>query len=368
LGDTNHHITVFYTTIVFRNSYRDKYNNVMFVYFTSCTNNNMNPIILTHADTDGICSGALLKKVYPQAEVFFTKPVSLLADLEFVKRKEILISDIAINKRDAKKIFDFINKKGLNVMWFDHHPLPSNIKETDIKGFNYISSDASTSENVFRYFENKVLETDKVSFVPLKPEDVWLAIYGAIGDYETETTFVKKHLLNWDMRALYFEASSLVLGIKDEKFDNYNAKRAIVNILSSGKNPSEIPGLVLSAKNVIKREFVLYELIKSNVQVFENIGYVTRIPHFGFRGPSALFSATATKKPLGLCVFTTERYIDITMRSPNKGIPLNLLAETAAEEVGGSGGGHPTAAGARIPPNTLEKFLEKINQLLSKYI
>ncbi len=314
------------------------------------------PLILSHADTDGICSAALLKKAYPQTKVFFTKPVSLLSDLKEINQKEIIIADIAINKRDSEEIFNLIKRKSLDVTWFDHHPLPAKLSEI-AKTCNFITGDASTSELVFRYFENK-----------LTPESIWLAIYGAIGDYETETDFVKKHILNWDARALYFEASTLVLGIKDKKFDNYNTKRDIVSSLAFGKNPSEISNLVLSAKKVVKQEFILYELIKNNVQVFGDLAYVTRIPHFGFRGPSALFAATATKKELGLCVFTTEKYIDITMRSPNRKIPLNLLAEKAAEPIGGSGGGHPTAAGARIPTGSLEKFLEKTNELLQKYI
>ncbi len=314
------------------------------------------PLILTHADTDGICSAALLKKVYPQSKVFFTKPVSLLADLKEIKQKEIFISDIAINKRDSQKILDLIKRKNFDITWIDHHPLPAKLSEiTNI--CNFITGDASASELVFRYFEKQ-----------LSPESIWLAIYGAIGDYETETEFVKKHILNWDVRALYFEASALVLGIKEYGFDNYNAKREIVNILASGKNPSEIQGLVFSAKKVVKQEFILYDLVKKSVQIFGDLAYVTRIPHFGFRGPSALFAATATKKQLGLCVFTTEKYIDITMRSPNKKIPLNTLAEKAAEPIGGSGGGHPTAAGARIPIGTLDKFLEKTNELLVKYI
>jgi len=313
-------------------------------------------IILTHADTDGLCSAALIKKVYPQSKVFFTKPVSLLADLKEIGQKEIFISDIAINKRDAEKIFELIKKKGLNITWFDHHPLPLKLSEVS-STCNFITGDASTSEIVFRYFEKQI-----------NPESIWLAIYGAIGDYETETDFVKKHMANWDARALYFEASTLVLGIKDQKFDNYNSKREIITSLASGKNPSELSNLVLSAKKVVKQEFVLYELIKKNVKTFGELAYVTRIPHFGFRGPSALFAATATKKELGLCVFTTENHIDITMRSPNKEIPLNMIAEQAAEPLGGCGGGHPTAAGARIPIDGLEKFLEKTNALLAKYI
>ena len=318
----------------------------------------MKTIILTHADCDGLCSAALLKSVYPEAEVFFTKPVSLLVDLKFLSKKydQIFISDIAINKRDSEEIIDFLKTNKSEITWFDHHIAPPTIKKENIS-CKYISDlDASTSEIVYRNYQNQ-----------LPKEKVWLAIYGAIGDYSAESEFVKEWMKNWDVRALYFEVSTLVLGIKEEKFNNYGAKRKIVSALSQGKNPSETPGLVDSAKKAVSKEFELYKIIKKISKVYKNLAYADKIPHFGFRGPSALFAATATGKQVGLSVFTTDRFIDITIRSSNPKIPLNIIAEKSAESVGGSGGGHPTASGCRIPTGTLEKFLEKVNEVLEKY-
>ena len=319
----------------------------------------MTALILTHADCDGLCSAALLKSAYPQSEIFFTKPVSLLVDLEELSRKygQIFISDIAINKRDAKEILEFLRKTSAEITWFDHHIVPSTIKQPEIKCNYHNDLKASASEIIYRFYQKK-----------LPQEKVWLAIYGAVGDFVAESEFVKTWLKDWDARALYFQVSTLVLGIKEDQFNAYTAKRKIVDQLSKGKNPSDIPGLVGAATKAVKREFDLYAIIKSRSKKSGNIGYAQDIPHFGFRGPSALFAATATSSPVGFSVFSTDRYIDITIRSPDPKIPLNILAEKSAEFVGGSGGGHPTASGARIPPNTFEKFLEKANEIWKGYL
>ena len=43
-------------------------------------------LILTHGDSDGICSGAIAKTAYPDAYVYFTNPVSLLDELKPYRR------------------------------------------------------------------------------------------------------------------------------------------------------------------------------------------------------------------------------------------------------------------------------------------
>ena len=62
----------------------------------------MKTTILTHADCDGLCAGAIALAKFPDADVFFTKPVSFLYDFRDTKAERIVICDIALTKSHAK--------------------------------------------------------------------------------------------------------------------------------------------------------------------------------------------------------------------------------------------------------------------------
>lgn len=319
----------------------------------------MSTTILTHADPDGICAGAVALSMFPDSRVFFTRPTSFLPDLLHTDADKIIVTDIALTKQDAPKLVDLFTKRmqeGIDILYFDHHIIPKTTTKDRVSKSLAVyahSNEASASELVYRYFMKD-----------LPSERVWLAIYGAIGDYSDDTPFVKERMLNWDRRALFFEVSSICLGIKNDEFADYSGKRRIVRALARGSNPSEIPGLVKSAKKAVNREFDLYELVKAKAQVNGKIGYVKDVPTFGFRGPSALFAANVRKTRFGVSAHTRQRYVDITMRTRDYSIKLNVLADKAAESVGGSGGGHASAAGAKIPLGTFRKFMDELNRLL----
>ena len=317
----------------------------------------MKTLIMSHTDCDGLCSAAIVLSKFPESAIFFTKPVSFLSDLQDSDAAKIIICDIAITKSDAKAVASLLESKGRKseIMYFDHHELPAGLRDKDIKISKYVhQQNVCTSELVYRNLNSGLPE-----------ERIWLALYGAIGDFEDDSPYIKDKILSWDRRALYFEVSTLILGIKNKEFDNYDAKRRIVRMLSKGLNPSDVPGLVKSAKEAVTREFELYDYIKSNARKKGKVGYVEDVPHFGFRGPSALFSATVTNSQVGLCAYDRKEYIDVTARKRGGDIQLNRLMEKAAEMVGGSGGGLPSAAGARIPSGKWEKFLQNVNSILS---
>ena len=63
-------------------------------------------LILTHGDSDGICSGAIAKTAYPDAYVYFTSPVSLLEKLNLIEDVEtLIICDIAIDERYCSETY-----------------------------------------------------------------------------------------------------------------------------------------------------------------------------------------------------------------------------------------------------------------------
>ncbi len=315
--------------------------------------------ILTHADPDGICAGAIALAQFPGSRVFFTRPTSFLSDLEDCESSRIVVTDIALTKQDARKILNLFKDRkaaGKEIHYFDHHIIPKTVKKTALTAAltTYVHSrKASASELIYRHYMDD-----------LPRERVWVALYGAIGDYSDDTPFARERIKNWDRRALFFEVSTICLGIKNDEFADYSGKRRIVRTLARGDNPSDIEGLVKSAKKAVNREFDLYEVIKQKAQIFGKIAYVKDVPTFGFRGPSALFAATVKNARFGISAHTRQRYVDITMRTRDYSIKLNEIADKAAEAVGGSGGGHASAAGAKIPKGTFRKFLEELAKQL----
>lgn len=316
----------------------------------------MKSLILTHADADGICAGALALAAFPKSGIFFTKPVSFLHDLRNSRADRIVICDIALTKRDAPQILEELSARKSKILYFDHHPIPKTVNKKDVyKAIDTYVHDqsVSSSELVYRHFQNEIPR-----------ERVWIAIYGAIGDYTENTKFVRERIKNWDRRALYFEVSALTLGMKRDEFTLYDAKRKIAETLARGKNPSDVSGLVMAAKKAVNDEFELYEEVKKEARAHGKIGFVKDIRSFGFRGPAALFAATATDKPMGLSIHTRKTYLDITARTRDYELALGILMEKAAELVEGSGGGLRHAAGARIPLKALDKFLDEVNGMI----
>ncbi len=316
----------------------------------------MKTVILCHADCDGMCAGAIAKARFREADIFFTKPVSFYHDLKNTNAERIVICDIAVTRSHAAEIAALIEEKSRTseVLYFDHHELPGNMKDSDIRATKYVhKANVSASEIIYRHYQRDIPK-----------ERVWVALYGAIGDYEDDTPFAQEKIASWDRRALFFEVSTLILGIKNREFDNYNAKRHIVKTMANGENPSDVPGLVKSAKVAVTREFELYDFVKEHARKRGKVGLIVNMPRFGFRGPAALFAATVTDCNIGLCVYDRERHVDVTARKRNSDVALNRLMESAAAHVGGSGGGHSEAAGARVPPGKLDEFLDKMNEEL----
>src|SRR5665647_838405 len=91
-------------------------------------------LILTHGDSDGICSGAIAKTAYPDAYVYFTSPVNLLDKLSLIEDVEtLIICDIALDERHCSRLYPLLNEfaEKCNLYYIDHHPLPNNYGKED---------------------------------------------------------------------------------------------------------------------------------------------------------------------------------------------------------------------------------------------
>ena len=309
--------------------------------------------ILTHGDCDGICSAAIALAANPGAHIFFSHPYGLLEDLEETEEGDrVIICDIAISESHAEELlkkFSAITHRG-ELIYIDHHPLPREFKVEDLAGRVVHSLGSSASELAYSLFYSRL--------------DVMysrLAIYGAIGDYLDDTPFIKRLLERWDKRALYFESGLLVQAIEGRRRD-HELKRSIVSNLAMNIPPSFDPRLVELAVQHSHREEIAIRELKGRVKRIGEIAYILNFP-FSL-GKTATYIRGLADVKVGVAGEERKGMIDMSLRTNDPEIDLNELLRQITLKFDGSGGGHPEAAGARIPKERFRDFLEELNKNL----
>src|SRR3989304_4283602 len=79
--------------------------------------------IIAHEDADGICSAALARMTDPTSRVFFSRPCSLLHDLDQMDTKrDLAVLDLALCELVKEQIVSRLSRWGGKVLYIDHHP------------------------------------------------------------------------------------------------------------------------------------------------------------------------------------------------------------------------------------------------------
>ncbi|WP_094228506.1 DHHA1 domain-containing protein [Methanolobus psychrotolerans] len=314
---------------------------------------NNSTLILTHGDSDGVCSGAIAKSAYPDSDVYFTSPMGILDELQLADGYEnIIICDIAVDEGKCVDLFRRLEELAVNsvITYIDHHPLPEKCINAD-----WMHNDLTVCSSELTY---KVLEKR------LDRDMRRVAIYGAIGDYYDNTPSVKEWLRDWDKRSLFFQAGTLIQALIYSG-RNYDFKRKVLLPLSHDIIPTEIPNVLKYAKEGAILEENLRIHVKSEVKTLENLAYV--VDPNGYMSKSAIYAASYGGKDVGLSAEYRHkrRVYDMSLRSRDT-VDLNRLLRRVAPQFGGSGGGHASAAGARIPKESFEAFLREFDKAIGE--
>ena len=316
--------------------------------------------ILAHGDADGICSAALVKTRFPEAEIWFTRPITLLRDLKEIELgAAVFILDIAISETHKAQIFQRMRELAQRdeVVYIDHHPLPPDTLKEDVPATQLVHTiGSSASELTFRLFQHE-----------LDPDLDRVALWGAIADYAEGTELVRDGLSKYDRRTIYMEAGLLSQALGEAAGD-YHYKREVVLKLSQGVPPSEISEIVNRALIATKREWEVWRYVRDHATREGNIAIVYDLPS-GSLGKAALYALGMTGADVGLCTRKDERDVDISIRRRvGVQIDLNELLRSITARIGGSGGGHAGAAGATIPVEFFSTFLETLKKEISPVI
>ncbi len=307
----------------------------------------MNTLILTHGDCDGICCGALALAACGRADVRFTNPIALPADLKHARGYDrVIVTDVALDIGLAATVKAELGglSDGREIAYIDHHPLPP--------GFTapWLVHDTNACGSLLTFDRfRRALDRDLSR----------VAMYGAIGDFRDGTPLADALVRQWDKRSLYYQAGILSQGIEIER-RNYDYKRTLVERLSRNALPSEIDDLAHKAMVASRLEEGLRQRVQGTVEQMRNIAYVVNPD--GFISKAAIYARIYGDRPVGVCAeFRESKHaFDLSVRTIAC-LDLNVLLNDAAARCGGHGGGHPMAGGGRIPAGCLKKFLADLD-------
>ncbi|RLI49677.1 MAG: hypothetical protein DRO73_05610 [Candidatus Thorarchaeota archaeon] len=314
----------------------------------------MHAVVLTHGDVDGITSGAIGLLAFPGADLYFTRPSQIHADLYRVARDRpdvVSVSDIALNTMRFDDIIRALSRfpRETSIHWTDHHPMAAKYKRRlsqRVEMFHQIGPCAA--ELMYRKFADRLPE-----------HALRLALYGAIADYCDNTPFVRRHFEDFDKRTLYLEAGLLVQALQE--IDYRRESKDLTWELTLGIEPSSMNNIVDLAMKATRVEHEVFRYVQSHARKVGPVGYVLDMPVHGYRGKSAKFAAYFTDSMIGISARSSEDEVDVSIRRRNSKIDLNrLLSRVISSFTNAQGGGHPAACGASMKRSDFPRFLQLI--------
>lgn len=308
--------------------------------------------IITHGDTDGICSGAIALSAFRDARVYFSHPAGLAEDLRQVDG-DFLICDIAIPQHSLGGVMEQLRRleaAGHSGTYIDHHPLPMGFVEADFPAELVHSLISCVAEQTYTRFENS-----------LGRDLSRVAIYGAIGDYLDNTHEIQRLLIGWDKRHLYLEAGLLIEYI-DSIGRNHDLKRRLVQFLSTNHLPSSDEVLVHKAISEALKDEWMRTKVKELVKLDGGVAYLLDADWSLSKG--AIYARAEADAKVGIGAETRNGFVEMSLRTPSDAIDLNRIVSEITPALGGSGGGHAKAAGARVPLEKWQQFLSDLNSAI----
>jgi oligoribonuclease NrnB/cAMP/cGMP phosphodiesterase (DHH superfamily) len=322
-----------------------------------------NPLFYYDNDADGLCAFLLLRRFinrgkgvairsYPELNKEYAKRVEELnADYVFVLDKPLM----------SQEFVDEVVKKGIPLIWIDHHDM----KETDkIKGEGL---------HVYNSAKGKVVGEggEPVSYlaykVTEKEEDRWIALMGCISDHylpDFASDFAKDNPELWNKRvkkpfdALFeTEIGKVALALNFGLMDSTTHIVHLQNYLIRCKNPGEVFAESEGNKSFREKYYEVKKKYESFVSKAEE-DTTGKIIFFEYGGDLSISSEIANviyhkyPKKIVVVAYKKGNVANVSARGKN----VRAMLENVLKKVEGHGGGHEDAVGARVSVSDLGKF------------
>ena len=309
--------------------------------------------IIAHEDADGVCSASLLRMTDPTSRIFFSKPCSLLRDLDQMDtRRDLAVVDIALCELAKEPIVSRLSRWSGPVLYIDHHP-GTEASFSHHRNVKVVAGDVSSAELTFGHLNSR-----------LRREAERVMLMGAIGDYSDLTPLCVERLNRWDKRSIFLQAGFLCGALEVTRPD-HEFHRQIVDLLANCRPPSDDSRIVGFAVKASELEEEFRRRVEKEAKKEGRIGVAYDL--HGPAGKGATYAGAATGSSIGAYVDRDIRRgtADISFRVLDRTMDMNVILRKIAPPLGATGGGHPYACGARVPLEKLDELFGAINTELA---
>lgn len=324
-----------------------------------------NPLFFYDNDVDGLCSFLILRRALDRGKGVVIKSFPDLKK-QYTKKIDELNPDaiIILDKADLSKEFaNHAEEKNIPILWIDHHKTKTDA--TTIKKTSYYTSYPSAEP--VSYITQKIFN---------RPEDIWLATIGCIGDVYMPDFAEQFAEQNPDLLPKNIDAftalQTTTLGKIARKL-NFGLMDTTTNILKLIKylfkatTPYDILEENPSTKQFHKRSNQLEEFLQKQIRKAEsNFDPKSKILFFTYSGNTSMSSEISNRLAflhpdhLIIVAFLRPEKANISVRGKDA---LEITKAATKNILGATGGGHKEATGAMVPISDFRKFKENIVQL-----
>lgn len=318
------------------------------------------PLCFSHSkDVDGLASAAIVKMA-TDAEVGLVNYGDLIENLKVVKdTDQVYICDLGLNETLREPFLNEVEriKRFAAVTYIDHHPLEPEWRKKLVDVGIELEHSLDECTAVLAYMKFRSIVKRRASV---------LAAYGAITDFMDDRLVAKKIISRHDRQFVLLESTLLsyaLVGAGDDKA----FRGRVVEELSALKFPHEIEGVVeYSRRGLEATAHLMSEVAEKGVKGDWTAHMEAKE---GSTGTVANLLIGAFDVPVGVAYryIRDEDIYEVSLRESYDGeFDLGKIVSMVTRIIGGSGGGHKKACGARIPSALLKEFLDMVEFELDK--
>ena len=323
-----------------------------------------NPIFFFDNDGDGLCSFLLLQRYIGRGKGvamksadsgnYFKKVIELNADYIFILDKPVV----------SEKFFEEVRQVNIPVVWIDHHE-NNNIPDF-VNYYNPLLNKGKTNEPV----------TELCYRIAEKKDDLWIAIVGCISDGtipdfypEFEKKYFDLAMSSEKAMEIYFKspigkiARIFNAALKDRTTNVVNMLKFLMKV----KTPYEVLEESRYNQTMHKKFKEINEKYERLLEKAKSQRNDEGVLFFQYGGEMSISSDLANglryefPEKIIVVIYVKDTKVNISLRGNNI---REIVLEAIKDLEGATGGGHENAVGARVKVKDLEKFKNKLEQLI----